>query len=101
MLKMTRLPGKPAFSKNNGSKSASSKNNDSKLEGMIVIMRLIDLVLMKIVWSTLKSQKNCLSQENQKVKKYLILEIWPNQEKGYQKVEIQLNLILRRPDQSS
>ena len=57
-------------------------------------MRLIDLVLIEMVWSTLKSQKNCLSQktclsqENQKAKKYLSLEIWLNQEKNHQKVGI-------------
>ena len=34
----------------------------------MVMVRLIDMVLVKIVWSMLRSQKNCLIQENQKVK---------------------------------
>ena len=38
-------------------------------------VRLIDLVLVEMVWSMLKSQENCLSQENQKAKKRLSLEI--------------------------
>ena len=33
------------------------------------IMWLIDLVLVKMVWSMLRSQENCLSQENRKAKK--------------------------------
>ena len=57
-------------------------------------MRSIDLVLVEIVWSMLKSQKNCLSQENRKAKKRLSLEIWLSQEKSCQKVGIQLILTL-------
>ena len=64
------------------------------------MVRLMDLILVKIMWGTLKiqencpSQKNCLSQENQKIKKHLSLEIWLSQEKNSQKVRIQLILIL-------
>ena len=47
----------------------------------------MDLVLV-MVWSTLKSQK-----------KRLNLEIWLSQEKNHQKVEIQLILTLRKPNQ--
>ena len=41
-----------------------------------------------------------LSQENQKAKKHLSLEIWLNQEKSCQKVGIQLISMLQRTDQS-
>ena len=42
-------------------------------------MRLIDLILVVLVWSTLKNQenrkaKNCLSLKNQKVKNWLSLK---------------------------
>ena len=47
-------------------------------------------MLVEIVWSMLRSQKNCLSPENQKAKKRLSLEIWLSREKSCQKVEIQL-----------
>ena len=58
------------------------------LGGTTAMMRLIDLVLVEIVWSTLRSQENCLSQKNRKAKKRLSLEIWLSQEKSCQKVEI-------------
>ena len=48
------------------------------LKKTMTIVRLIDLMLVEIVWSMLKSQENCLSQENQKVKKYLSFKIWLN-----------------------
>ena len=63
-------------------------------------VKLIDLVLVEIVWSTLRNQKNCLNQENQKAKKRLSLKIWLSQAKSYQKVKIQLISILWRPDQN-
>ena len=70
------------------------------------MVRSIDLMLVEIVWSMLRSQEkrlsfeNCLSQENRKVKKRLSLKIWLSQEKICQKVGIQLILILRRSNQS-
>ena len=49
----------------------------SQLLGKTMAMvRLIDLVLVEIVWNMLRSQENCLSQENQKAKKRLSLKIW-------------------------
>ena len=48
-------------------------------------MKTIDLVLVKMLWNTLKSQKNCLSPENQKTKKHLSLKIWLSQEKHHKK----------------
>ena len=67
---------------------------------MLAIMRSIDLVLVEIMLSMLKSQENCLRQENQKMKKRLSLEIWLNQRKNCQKVGIQQILTLQRPEQS-
>ena len=58
------------------------------------IVRSMNLMLVKIVWSMLKSQKNYLSQENQKAKKHLSLEIRLSQEKSRQKVGIQQILTL-------
>ena len=69
-------------------------------------MKLIDLVLVKMVWNMLKSQENylsqktCLIQENRKAKKCLSLKIRLSQEKNRQKVRIQLILTLQKPDQS-
>ena len=58
------------------------------LKKMTAIKRLIDLVLVEIVWSMLKNQENYLSKENQKAKKYLSLKIWLSQKKSCQKVGI-------------
>ena len=48
------------------------------MEETMAMVSLMDLVLIEMVWSILKSQENCLSQENQKAKKRLSLEIWLN-----------------------
>ena len=72
------------------------------LEKITTTVRMIDLVLVVIVWSMLSSQenlkaknwlspKNCLSQENLKAKN----------RKNRQKVGIHLNSTLRRLDQAS
>ena len=52
----------------------------------MVIVRSINLVLVEMMWSMLKNQKNNLSQENQKAKKRLSFKIWLNQKKNCQKV---------------
>ena len=52
------------------------------LEKTIVTIRSMDLVLVEMMQSTLKSQENCLSQENRKAKKRLSLKIWLNQDKN-------------------
>ena len=70
------------------------------LGGTMATVRLIDLVLVEMVWSTLRSQENCLSQENRKAKKRQSLEIWLSQEKSCQKVGIHLISILWRPDRN-
>ena len=54
MLKTIKLPNKSALGKNNGSKLAFNGNNNNK----IAMMRLIDLVLIEIVWKKLKNQEN-------------------------------------------
>ena len=48
------------------------------LKKTTAIVRSMNLVLVEMVWSILRSQENCLNQENQKVKKYLSLEIQLN-----------------------
>ena len=63
-------------------------------------VKLMDLVLIEIMWKMLRSQENCQSQENWKAKKRSSLEIWLSQEKSCQKVGIQLILTLQRLDQS-
>ena len=67
---------------------------------MLAMVRSMNLVLVEMIWSTLRSQENHLSQENQKAKKHLNLEIWLSQEKKCQKVGIQLISTLRSLDQS-
>ena len=52
------------------------------LRKMMAMVRLIDLMLVEMVWSILKSQENCLNQENQKAKKCLSFKIWPSQKKS-------------------
>ena len=77
------------------------------LKEIMAIIRSIDLILVEIMWSTLKSQENCLSQKtclcqkNRKAKKRLSLKIWLSQKKSCQKVGIKLISTLRRPNQSS
>ena len=64
------------------------------------------LIVLMVVINQLKNVENyqklenCLSQENQEVKKRLSLEIWLSQEKSCQKVGIQLISMLRRMDRS-
>ena len=70
------------------------------LRKTMAIVRLIDLVLIEIMWSMLKNQENYLSQENQKAKKCLSLKILLSQEKSCQKVGIQLILMLQKLDLS-
>ena len=65
------------------------------------MVKLMDVMLVEIVWNVLRSQKNCLSQENQKMKKRQSLKIWLSQEKMCQKVRISLILPLRMSDRSS
>ena len=52
------------------------------LEKTTAMMRLIDLVLMEMMWDMLKSQENCLNQENQKANNRLSLKIWLSQKKS-------------------
>ena len=52
------------------------------LRKTIVMVRLIDLILVEIVWNILKGCSNCLNQGNQKLKNCLNLEIWLNKEKN-------------------
>ena len=40
--------------------------------------KLMDLILVEMIWSILKNQQNCLSHKNQKAKKRLSLKIWLN-----------------------
>ena len=59
----------------------------------MAIMRLINLILVEMVWNTLKSQENCLSWNNETAIKCLSFEIGLNQKKSCQKVRIQSILI--------
>ena len=63
MLKKTRLPNKPAFGKNNGSKLAFRKNNGNSKDDKFNISN------NGIKYT--KKSKNHQNQENQKAKKRL------------------------------
>ena len=70
------------------------------------MIRLMDLMLIKMVWSTLKSQENhlsqktCLSQDNQKAKNCLNPKNWLSQKKNCQKVGIYLISTLKKMGQA-
>ena len=94
MLKTTRLLNKPAPNKNDGSRSAFSKNDNSRpIFGKNDGNGKVNLVLMVMLYSTLRSE------ENQKVKNCLSPKNRLSQEKICQKVGIHLILALQKPDQ--
>ena len=90
MLKITRLFNESALNKNNSSKSAFSRNNNSRPvfkrnNGNNKVNRFgVDRNGVEYVKKSGKL----------KSKKRLSLEIWLSQEKSYQKMRIQLILML-------
>ena len=87
MLKKIGLPDKPAFNKNDGRKSASSRNNNSRPAfGRNNSNSEVDRFdISRNGMEYIKSQENCLSYKNRKVKKCLSLKIWLNLKKDIKK----------------